>query len=255
MPFATMQQVCLSPAGLHPRHGLQGRRPARRRTRSSTGTLVVASVDPDLRAAALAATGFMPQTRATPSTRPRWPPARPCPGAPFLEVGSYCGRSTVWLGAAARGRAPSCSRSTTTGARRRTRPAGSGTTPSLVDADLGVMDTLPPVPPHHLRRRSGGRRGRRRRPVADGGRHWRHAAGAAASSTAATASSRPGPTTPAGRPTSRSDGLLAIHDVFPDPADGGRPPYEEIYLPALASGRFVRRLGARARSGSCAAHP
>jgi hypothetical protein len=34
------------------------------------------------------------------------------------------------------------------------------------------------------------------------------------------------------------DGLLAIHDVFPDPADGGRPPYEDIYLPALASGRF-----------------
>ena len=35
-------------------------------------------------------------------------------------------------------------------------------------------------------------------------------------------------------------GTLAIHDVFPDPADGGRPPYEEIYLPALASGRFPR---------------
>ena len=34
-------------------------------------------------------------------------------------------------------------------------------------------------------------------------------------------------------------GTLAIHDVFPDPADGGRPPYEEIYLPALASGAFV----------------
>jgi hypothetical protein len=33
-------------------------------------------------------------------------------------------------------------------------------------------------------------------------------------------------------------GLLAIHDVFPDPADGGRPPYEEIYLPAVESGRF-----------------
>ena len=31
-------------------------------------------------------------------------------------------------------------------------------------------------------------------------------------------------------------GLLAIHDVFPDPADGGRPPYEDIYLPALAAG-------------------
>lgn len=33
-------------------------------------------------------------------------------------------------------------------------------------------------------------------------------------------------------------GLLAIHDVFADPADGGRPPYE-CYLDALASGGFV----------------
>ncbi len=32
-------------------------------------------------------------------------------------------------------------------------------------------------------------------------------------------------------------GLLAIHDVFPDPADGGRPPYE-IYKLALDSGLF-----------------
>ncbi|MGH9111441.1 MAG: class I SAM-dependent methyltransferase, partial [Acidimicrobiales bacterium] len=35
-------------------------------------------------------------------------------------------------------------------------------------------------------------------------------------------------------------GLLVIHDVFPDPADGGRPPYEQIYHPALASGRFTQ---------------
>ena len=33
-------------------------------------------------------------------------------------------------------------------------------------------------------------------------------------------------------------GLLVIHDVFPDPADGGRPPYE-IYLRALESGAFT----------------
>jgi predicted O-methyltransferase YrrM len=32
-------------------------------------------------------------------------------------------------------------------------------------------------------------------------------------------------------------GILAIHDVFPDPADGGRPPYE-IYQRALASDLF-----------------
>lgn len=39
-------------------------------------------------------------------------------------------------------------------------------------------------------------------------------------------------------------GLLAIHDVFPDPADGGRPPFE-IYCAALASGLFEEdeRLG------------
>jgi predicted O-methyltransferase YrrM len=39
-------------------------------------------------------------------------------------------------------------------------------------------------------------------------------------------------------------GLLAIHDVFPDPADGGRPPYE-IYCAALEEGLFVEqeRLG------------
>jgi MMP 1-O-methyltransferase len=35
-----------------------------------------------------------------------------------------------------------------------------------------------------------------------------------------------------------SGGLLLIHDVFPDPADGGRPPYE-IYVDALASGLYV----------------
>ena len=33
-------------------------------------------------------------------------------------------------------------------------------------------------------------------------------------------------------------GLLLIHDVFENPADGGRPPYE-IYCAALASGAFV----------------
>lgn len=33
-------------------------------------------------------------------------------------------------------------------------------------------------------------------------------------------------------------GILAIHDVFPDPKDGGRPPFE-IYKMALASNLFV----------------
>jgi len=33
-------------------------------------------------------------------------------------------------------------------------------------------------------------------------------------------------------------GWLAIHDVFPDPADGGRPPYE-LWCAALASKEFI----------------
>lgn len=37
-----------------------------------------------------------------------------------------------------------------------------------------------------------------------------------------------------------SGGSLLIHDVFEDPREGGRPPYE-IYLAALASGDFTER--------------
>ena len=45
-------------------------------------------------------------------------------------------------------------------------------------------------------------------------------------------------------------GTLAIHDVFPDPADGGRPPYEEIFLPGPGERPLPARLGHR-----LAAHP
>lgn len=41
-------------------------------------------------------------------------------------------------------------------------------------------------------------------------------------------------------PKLMSGGILAIHDVFPDPRDGGRPPYE-IYQSALASDLFEAR--------------
>jgi len=39
-------------------------------------------------------------------------------------------------------------------------------------------------------------------------------------------------------PKVTAGGLLAIHDVFENPADGGRPPYE-IYCACLESGRFI----------------
>ncbi|GAA0906152.1 hypothetical protein GCM10009558_095240 [Virgisporangium aurantiacum] len=37
-------------------------------------------------------------------------------------------------------------------------------------------------------------------------------------------------------------GVLAIHDVFPDPADGGQAPYR-IYVKALKSGDFTEVRG------------
>ncbi|MGA1437946.1 MAG: class I SAM-dependent methyltransferase, partial [Ilumatobacteraceae bacterium] len=36
-----------------------------------------------------------------------------------------------------------------------------------------------------------------------------------------------------------SGGVLAIHDVFADPMEGGQAPHDEIYRPALDSGAFV----------------
>jgi hypothetical protein len=42
-------------------------------------------------------------------------------------------------------------------------------------------------------------------------------------------------------------GWLAIHDVFPDPADGGRPPFE-IYRRALSSGEFEEEDSAQTGS-------
>ena len=60
---------------------------------------------------------------------------------------------------------------------------------------------------------------------------------------AATARRSRGRTTAAGRPKVAPGGLLVFHDVFPDPADGGRPPYE-CYLDAIASGAFTEDVGA-----------
>ena len=56
-------------------------------------------IAPELRAAALAATGFMPPEEGDALYDAACAAGRDLPGLPLLEVGSYCGRSTVWLGA------------------------------------------------------------------------------------------------------------------------------------------------------------
>jgi predicted O-methyltransferase YrrM len=198
-------------------------------------------VDGRLRKAALAATGFMPAEEGDALHDAALVGAAACPGRPFVEIGSYCGRSTIWLGAAAR------EASTVLFAVDHHRGSEENQAgwffhdPSLVDPDVGLMDTLP----------------RFRRTIHDAGLEnvvvaivgssplvaafWRtpiafcfidggHGADPARADYAGWS------------PHLATGGLLAIHDVFPDPADGGRPPYEDIYLPALASGRFVEVL-------------
>ncbi len=159
------------------------------------------------------------------------------PGLPWVEVGSYCGRSTIWLGDAAR-------RSGTTlfavDHHRGSEENQSGWEHhdrEVVDARIDKMDTLPFF----------------RRAVHDAGLEQHVVATVGASPVVARHWSTPlafvfidgGHGVEPARadylgwtPHVAAGGTLAIHDVFPDPAYGGRPPYEEIYLPAIESGSF-----------------
>ena len=195
-------------------------------------------MDPDLRAAALAATGFMPPDEGDALYEAALIAGAAVPGAPFLEVGSYCGRSTVWMGAAARERSTVVFAVDHHRGSEENQAGWEWHDASLVDEDLGRMDTLP----------------RFRRTIHDAGLEDVVVAVVGPSPTVARHWSTPlallfidgGHGVEPARadyagwtPHVALDGFLAIHDVFPDPADGGRPPYEQIYQPAVASGRFV----------------
>lgn len=195
-------------------------------------------IDPALRRHALAATGFMPEDEGDALYAAAMSLPREISGSPLLEVGSYCGRSTVWLGAAARELGTVVFAVDHHQGSEENQAGWDWHDTSLVDPRTGRLNTLP-----HFQRT-----------ITDAGlddvviavvgesptvaKHW---------------------TTPLaflfidgghGVEPARADyagwtphvvkgGLLAIHDVFPDPADGGRPPYEEIYLPAMDSGCFA----------------
>ena len=60
------------------------------------------SIDPALRELALATKGFMPPNEGDALHAAALAAGGALPGSPWVEVGSYCGRSTIWLGAAAR---------------------------------------------------------------------------------------------------------------------------------------------------------
>lgn len=156
---------------------------------------------------------------------------------PFLEVGSYCGKSAVYLGTAAEERGTVLYALDHHRGSEENQAGWEWHEPDLVDPGVGKMDTLPIF----------------RRTVHDAGLEGTVVAVVGDSPTVARHWSTPlallfidggHGTEPAHRdyelwtPLVVPGGTLAIHDVFPDPADGGRPPYE-IYCRAVESGAFV----------------
>jgi len=157
--------------------------------------------------------------------------------ATFMEIGAWCGKSTVYIGAAAEETGAVLFSLDHHHGSEENQAGWEHHDGSLVDQESGRIDTLP---------------------------HWRRTVSEAELESSViglvgdspTVSSRW--TTPLAfcfidgghgeepawadyrgwAPRVVEDGWLAIHDVFPDPADGGRPPFD-IWQAAIASGEFV----------------
>jgi predicted O-methyltransferase YrrM len=197
----------------------------------------VVSLPEALRAHALAAKGFMPPDEGDALFEAAVQAGSALPGLPFLEVGSYCGRSTVWLGAAARECATVLFAVDHHRGSEENQAGWEHHDTSVVDPRVGKMDTLPFF----------------RATIHDAGLEDVVVAVVGQSPLVAATLATPlaflfidgGHGVEPARldyegwtPHVAMGGTLAIHDVFPDPADGGRPPYEQIFVPALESGRF-----------------
>ncbi len=156
---------------------------------------------------------------------------------PLLEVGTYCGKSAIYLGAAARRTGTVLFTVDHHRGSEENQAGWEHHEPDLVDPDTGRLDTLPTF------RRTIRTAGLEDVVVAVVGdsptvaRHWATPLGFLFIDGGHGHE-------PAHRdydgwlPHLRVGGTLAIHDVFPDPADGGRPPFE-IYQRALGSGAFT----------------
>ncbi len=197
------------------------------------------AMDERLLAVARAARGFMPEAEGLALHEAALRGAR---AGPLLEVGSYCGKSTVYLGAAARALNTLVFSIDHHRGSEEHQPGEEFFDERLYDAGAGAVDTLMEF------RATIARAGLEDVVIGivgdsptvaalwgtalglvfvDGG-HTQEAADSDYEGWA---------------PHVARGGLLAIHDVFPNPADGGRPPFN-IYRRALESGAF-REIGGR----------
>ena len=158
------------------------------------------------------------------------------PHGPVLEIGSYCGKSAVYLGAAALELGGTVFTLDHHRGSEETQPGWEHHDPEVIDPEFGLMDTLP------FLRRTLARAGLEEHVVVLVGHsttialHWR----TPLSMVFIDGGHGPVPAHNDYVGWARwllPGGALAIHGVFPDPADGGRPPYE-VYQRALASGAF-----------------
>lgn len=192
-------------------------------------------MDPLLRKHAEEARGFMPPDEGL----ALYEAALGAPPGPYLEVGTYCGKSAVYFGAAARERGTIHYTVDHHRGSEENQAGWEHHDPELVDSRTGRMDTLP------FFRRTIEDAGLEDVVVAIVGDAPRIAAHWATPLGLLFVDGGHGPD-PARAdyegwvPHLAVGGLLLIHDVFPDPADGGRPPFE-LYQRALASGSFSER--------------
>lgn len=195
-------------------------------------------MDPELRKAAEAATGFMP---APEGLALHDAAARYAAKGPVLEVGTYCGKSTIYLAAAAREKGQPVITVDHHHGSEENQPGWEYHDTTLVDPRTGRLDTLPHV------RATLAAAGVEEDVIVIVGRSanvarlWRTPLGmlfidGGHTDVAATTDYE------SWAPWIAPGGLLAIHDVFPDPADGGQAPYR-IYLRAAQSGAFTEIPG------------
>nr|WP_242438364.1 class I SAM-dependent methyltransferase [Streptomyces sp. NBRC 109436] len=158
-------------------------------------------------------------------------------GLPLVEVGTYCGRSTILLADAARAAGTVAVTVDHHRGSEEQQPGWEYHDPEVVDPGIGRMDTLPTF------RRTLHRAGLEDHVIAVVGRSpqvaavWGRPVGLVFIDGGHT-DEHASADYEGWAPHLAPGGLLVIHDVFPDPADGGQAPYR-IYRRALASGAFT----------------
>jgi predicted O-methyltransferase YrrM len=195
-------------------------------------------IDKVLRTQALSTKGFMPEKEGDALYLAACAACKELPKLPIVEIGTYCGRSTVWLGAAARKYRAKVFAIDHHFGSEENQHGWEWFDESLLDSATNKLNTLPSLLATLRRTRlcdvvipvvgesrviSSQWSAKIAFCFIDGGH---------------------------GDEPARSDylswvpkievkGLLAIHDVFEDPKDGGQAPYKHIYKAALDSGEFV----------------